>query len=93
MTDRIVLKRDDLSEAALAGVEKLTLDMMATEEIVNAAQAEIVERAKKLEFEHNQPFHVALRRVIDTSPRLFRLARLEKTRSPTAAVVVVEPVS
>lgn len=94
MTERITLARDaetecfDFSETALAGVERLNLDVMATEEVVDAAQKEVVKRAKTLEFECNVPFHVALRRVIETSPRLFRLSRLEKTRSLSAATVV-----
>ena len=97
-TERVVLsriadtKRIDFSEAALevAGVEKLTLEDLGAEAVVNGAQRELIARVKELQVKHGKSFDEAFRFVCESSPHLVRVARLEKTRSKTAAVVADE---
>jgi len=96
--ERVVLsrvadsKRIDFSEAALeaAGVERLTLEDLGAEGVVKAAQRELIARVRKLEMESSKKFDEAWRYVIDSSPHLVRVARLEPTRSKSAVVVVAD---
>ena len=96
--ERVVLsrvadsKRIDFSEAALeaAGVARLTLEDLGAESVVNGAQRELIARVKDLEVKHGKRFDEAFRYVCDSFPNLVRVARLEKTRSKSAVVVVAD---